>query len=130
MTRVYVDNVRPNFCEQTLAEGNDVASWFRQEGERYIYDHKLLALGWQQWDTDQDAWYFGVWVHVELRQTFCYAEGDCTQTFCPTVEHFRARIAALWEAHPEHPPAMVVLDFETLTRTNILDARLRPEDVT
>ena len=29
-------------------------------------------------DTDQDAWYFGVWVHPITRRVVTYAEGDVT----------------------------------------------------
>ena len=34
------------------------------QADRYYYDRTLLAQGWQQYDTEEDAWYFGVWIHT------------------------------------------------------------------
>ena len=45
------------------------------QADRYYYDRTLLAQGWQQYDTEEDAWYFGVWIHTEKLETFTYAEG-------------------------------------------------------
>ena len=32
--------------------------------ERYIYDFKLCSpdKGWEQYDTKEDDWYFGIWI--------------------------------------------------------------------
>ena len=45
------------------------------QADRYYYDRTLLAQGWQQYDTEEDAWYFGIWIHTEKLETFTYAEG-------------------------------------------------------
>src|SRR4051794_3689335 len=63
----------------------------RSEDGRYIYDFTLLCPnGWKQYDTKQDAAYFGTWVHIEERKVFSYTEGDRCLVVCPTVESFRA----------------------------------------
>jgi hypothetical protein len=96
---------------------------------RYPWDSRLLAAGWRQWDTDQDAWYFGVWVHKQLREVFTYAEGDCVHVLCSDAASFRAELSALLEAHPEHPPAIIEYDLDARTRTEVRDHRLSPEDI-
>ena len=56
--------------------GNTVESGFNghPDRSRYWYDcgKGLPGVGWKQFDTKQDASYFGVWVNFETRQTFCY----------------------------------------------------------
>ena len=48
--------------------------------ERYVVDfaEDFKSDGWQQYDTEQDAWYFGVWVNPGRRMILSYAEGDWT----------------------------------------------------
>ena len=57
--------------------GNEVIRGFCH-ADRYKYDLGACTCdnGWTQYDTTQDAHYFGVWVHVEKRQIFTYCEGD------------------------------------------------------
>ena len=47
--------------------GNPTLHTFIPEGDRYQFDFNLCsgARGWTQFDTDQDAWYFGIWVHLK-----------------------------------------------------------------
>ena len=82
---------------KTDAHGNQVEHSFFLERERYHYD--LLRGDWQQWDTDQDAPYFGVWVNPEALQIICFAEGDEYRTTCPTREAFIAAIERLEQFH-------------------------------
>lgn len=124
-----VDSVRPNESERVNAQGNTIVSWFLVDAQRYRYDAKLLRAGWQQWDTDQDAHYFGVWVHATKRETFTYCEGDCYQVFCVDAAHFRAELADMERVYGAAPPSMVVLDLEAKTRTDVYDQRLKPEDI-
>lgn len=63
-----------------------------QREDRYYYDFTALK-GWRQYDTDQDASYFGVWVDVPNRMTFTYAEGDRCLVICPTLDSFKAELA-------------------------------------
>lgn len=62
--------------------------------ERYLIDfaEDFTETGWEQFDTDQDAHYFGVWVNRRLRSTLTYAEGDWTLVECPDDAHYEAEI--------------------------------------
>lgn len=51
--------------------------------DRLTWDGLLVFSGaeeadWCQYDTDQDAWYFGVWCNGRTREVLTYAEGDLT----------------------------------------------------
>lgn len=127
--RQYVDIARPNEAVRTNDRDNIVVQWFRMDRDRYVYDAKLHELGWQQWDTDQDASYFGVWVHPKLRQTFTYAEGDCIQVFCQDAANFRAEILDAERVYGKAPPMAIAYDNDG-TRTEYYDNRLKPEDIT
>ncbi|KKL07566.1 hypothetical protein LCGC14_2584760, partial [marine sediment metagenome] len=63
--------------EETNKRGNKIRRAYIG-GDRYIFDFKICSPrdGWQQYDTSQDAWYFGVWIHPEGRVTITFAEGD------------------------------------------------------
>lgn len=73
--------------------GNTIIHHHR-DSERYIVDFApdFTAEGWEQFDTDQDAHYFGVWVNHRQRLTLTYAEGDWTLVECPTPETYRAEL--------------------------------------
>lgn len=85
------------------ARGNEVFRSFILNGERYKwdFDEKLSVEGWEQYDTSQDAWYFGVWVNKKTLQIRTYAEGDLTLTKCPDINHFNAEINAMNEFYEE-----------------------------
>ncbi len=54
---------------RTTAAGNAIEEENYQLRDRYYYDERLSqADGWFQYDTSQDASYFGIWVNAELRQ--------------------------------------------------------------
>ncbi|RSM21241.1 hypothetical protein C5B76_22015 [Aeromonas salmonicida] len=80
------------------------------QADRYYYDRTLLAQGWQQYDTVEDAWYFGIWIHTEKLETFTYAEGDTSHVIAPNVEAFRAELARLYQYHPQ-APAFIAIDL-------------------
>ena len=63
--------------------------------ERYAVDfaRDFQAERWMQYDTDQDAWYFGVWVNPQKLLTLTYADGDWTLVVCPDAAHYNAEIA-------------------------------------
>jgi len=47
--------------------------------ERYCIDFGMLSEdGWQQFDTEQDAPYFGVWTHCGMLEILTCCEGDWT----------------------------------------------------
>ena len=92
--------------------------------ERYAYDLKICPAsdGWRQYDTEQDAPYFGVWVHEGRREIVTFAEGDESRVTCPNVESFRAELAAMADFYGPPPPAFIVIG-EDGTRTDVYDPR-------
>ena len=89
--------------------------------DRYFYDFKALK-SWKQYDTHQDAWYFGMWVDLVQMRTFTYCEGDRTLVECPTPESFRAELADAAQFYGDPPPAAVGFDMDG-TRTEYYDTR-------
>jgi hypothetical protein len=79
-----------------------------QRDGRYYYDFKALTPpAWQQYDTKEDAWYFGVWVNITARMVFSYAEGDRTLVVCPDDEHLRAEFKDMADFYGDPPPAFI-----------------------
>lgn len=103
--------------------GNTVERSFRPI-DRYHFDFKVCtpAKGWKQYDTDQDARYFGAWVHIEKRQILTYTEGDITLVTCPTVESFKAELKAMANFYGPPPPAFIVIDLDGIV-TRFFDKR-------
>ncbi|MGO9110711.1 MAG: hypothetical protein ACLP9L_15935 [Thermoguttaceae bacterium] len=83
-------------------QGNTVIHRNRS-ADRYLFDFDddFRAAGWLQFDTDQDAWYYGVWVNPKTLRTLSYCEGDVYLVICPDVEHYNAEIKAACEFHGE-----------------------------
>ncbi|WP_429153431.1 hypothetical protein [Aeromonas veronii] len=92
------------------------------QADRYYYDRTLLAQGWQQYDTEEDAWYFGIWIHTEKLETFTYAEGDTSHVIAPNVESFRAELARLYQYYPQ-APAFISIDPEAGVVTHHFEAK-------
>jgi len=115
-----IDKVEPDVNDR----GNKVYRLNYGEGARCDFDLEICrpAKGWKQYDTSQDAWYFGVWVHVEKRLTVTYAEGDVTVVVCPTLDTFRAELADCEEFYGDPPPAFKVIDADG-TVTHYFDER-------
>jgi hypothetical protein len=82
--------------------GNTVVHRHRS-ADRYIFDFDddFRRAGWLQFDTDQDASYFGVWVNQRLFRALSYCEGDIHLVVCSDVEHYNAEIKALCAFHGE-----------------------------
>lgn len=97
----------PNSRRDTNERKNLVTSAFTNGLNRYFFDDRVKrgGAGWQQWDTSQDASYFGVWVHRDLRQVLTFAEGDITVVECPDDEHFKAEVESMERLYGEAPPA-------------------------
>lgn len=104
--------------------GNTIERGFHP-GDRYRYDFQECTRekGWKQYDTNQDAWYFGVWVHPEKRLIRTYAEGDVSLVTCPTEESYHAELASMAEFYGPPPPAFTVIDPVAKTTTYIYDER-------
>jgi len=92
------------------------------QADRYYYDRTLLAQGWQQYDTEEDGWYFGIWINTEKLETFTYAEGDTNHVIAPNVEAFRAELARLYQCHPQ-APAFISIDPEAGTVTRHFETK-------
>jgi len=92
------------------------------QADRYYYDRTLLAQGWQQYDTEEDAWYFGIWINPEKLETFTYAEGDTSHVIAPNVEAFRAELDRLYQYHPQ-APAFISIDPEAGVVTRHFEAK-------
>ena len=85
---------------------------FHQYRDRYHYDFKacLPRDGWQQYDTKQDAPYFGIWVNAERRQVLTFAEGDETlEEFADDISFNRA-LKSMAEFYGPPPAAFTVVD--------------------
>ncbi len=78
---------------ETNKRGNAVKR-INFSANRYIIDFAddFRAEGWEQFDTDQDAEYFGFWINKATRQTLTYCEGDWIFVQCPDDARFNAEI--------------------------------------
>jgi hypothetical protein len=64
-------------------------------GSRYAFDEHLK--GWEQFDTAQDAPYYGIWTSVDRLSVVHYSEGDVSLVVAPDREAFKAEVRALWD---------------------------------
>jgi hypothetical protein len=85
---------------ETNERGNAVHRHF-YPSDRYIADCDEHHGDWAQFDTDQDASYFGVWVDPAHLRTLTYAEGDWTLVTCPDKDHYNAEIQNMLEFYGE-----------------------------
>ena len=95
------------------------------EGDRYRFDFGYCApfKGWKQYDTTQDAWYFGCWVNIKELSVVTYAEGDVTVKLLDNEESMKKELDRMQECYGDPPPALVALDLENKTVTNVYDTR-------
>jgi len=86
--------------------GSEIIRSFDPSTDRYAFDFGRCChtKGWKQWDTDQDASYFGVWVHPEKMQVITYAEGDIVQVKCPSMAAFKQELQAMADCYGNPPP--------------------------
>ncbi len=101
----------------------DAAIGLRAGGSRYFYDLALLPRGWKQYDTTQDASYFGVWIHQQKMEVMTYAEGDRSLVQCQTLEAFKAELAEMEKFYGPVPPAFVGIDPAAGTVTDYIVER-------
>jgi len=96
--------------------------------DRYFFDFKVCTEenGFEQFDTDQDASYFGVWVNREERCTVTYAEGDLSLVACASEESFKAEIADLERFYGKAPPMAVAIGRDGSV-TKYYDERISAE---
>lgn len=120
----YIDVILKTETPRTNDRGNQVYSGFIGSRDRLEFDFGACSSenGYKQYDTEQDAWYFGVWVHVEKRMTVTYAEGDLTVTTCPTLESFRFELEDMEKFYGPAPHCAVGIDADG-TVTKFYDER-------
>lgn len=100
--------------------GNTVETGFLgfevDERSRYHYDFgdglPDDKSDWRQWDTEQDASYFGVWVNFKTRQTFTYCEGDTTLVTCEDNAHLQKELDSMIEFYGPPPGHVRTIDAE------------------
>lgn len=119
-----IDKVIRKIKPSKNERGNQVYQLHIGSGERYEFDFKICSAknGWRQFDTSQDASYFGMWVHLERRLTVTFAEGDLTVVECPTRESFRAELKDAEEFYGDPPPMAVSINSDG-TMTKFYDER-------
>jgi hypothetical protein len=91
---------KPRRGDRTTSAGNRLLEVHWPSSDRYIFDTGL-GKGWLQYDTDQDAWYYGQWVNKEHMMIFSYMEGDVQLVVCEDAEHFDAEIQVMNDFHGE-----------------------------
>ncbi len=103
-------------------QGNTVVHRSRSADRyRFDFDADFRAAGWLQFDTNQDASYYGVWVNPKLLRTLSYCEGDVYLVLCPDAQHYNAEIEAACKFHGEGFE-FIACDMEAATAL-LLDGR-------
>lgn len=84
---------------------------FLPEGDRYLFDFRICtaAKGWAQFDTRQDAAYYGNWINPTSLELMSYAEGDVTRHTCESPAEFVAQVRSLaaWHLENDGKPARI-----------------------
>jgi hypothetical protein len=108
---------------RTNSRGNTIHDMFLPS-ERYIIDFAkdFSSQGWKQYDTDQDAHYFGVWVNIGKRLTLTYSEGDWTLVVCDDDQHLQAELNDMEQFYGPLPYYAIGYDADG-TRTEYFDER-------
>ena len=117
-------DARSSATQETDEHGNTIERAFFEDRDRYLYDFELCSAGkgWSQFDTDQDAWYFGVWVHLQNHEIVTYAEGDETRIRSSTLATFAAALESMARAYGQPPPCAIVIGRDG-TVTHVFDPR-------
>jgi hypothetical protein len=110
------DRLEKGDYEPEINERGNTIIRDHHDGDRYVYDDKLKASdGWEQYDTEQDAWYFGIWINPKKREFFTYAEGDTTHVICKDAASYNSELKALMEVHPQGAYAWALDDEGCVT---------------
>ena len=88
---------------RTNERGNQIVNRSSAFGNRYKYDFDICTSveGWEQYDTNQDASYFGIWCNKAKLTIVSYLEGDEMIVVCPDEEHYNAKISSMNEFYGE-----------------------------
>jgi hypothetical protein len=76
---------------------NCIVEWANYcQRERYYYDMGMCSgSDWCQFDTEQDASYFGIWVNIKDRKVVTFAEGDETIVTAENDTDFKAELQSI-----------------------------------
>ena len=116
MSRIQIHEVNFNSTEES--ENGTVRRTFVMGISRYTFDGWVCtkARGWTQYDTDQDASYFGIWVHRDNLEVVTFAEDDLTYFKARDAEAFALEIEGM-NAFYTPAPAFTTIDADgRLTR--------------
>lgn len=98
-------------CQVVRGEAADAHLGFRFSN-RYDYDIALGWSGWIQYDTSNDAHYFGIWIHLANRQIFTYCEGDRIMVSARSVQAFRRELKVMEAFYGPVPPVAITIDAD------------------
>ena len=111
-----------NESDELNKNGNRIFRGHRLNGSRYFFDNLLCPQGWKQYDTQQDASYFGVWVNPNKGMVLTFAEGDISLVYCASRQMFLTELKAMAAFYGAPPPAYVIIDVHG-RMTKIYDIR-------
>lgn len=103
-----------NYMDKYKNERGSTVHRMLSPSERYVIDFAddFGSEGWMQYDTDQDAPYFGVWVNPLKFMTLTYAEGDWTLIEATGTKGYNEEIDIMNEFYGEGKIATAI-DPET-----------------
>ena len=116
----HLDLLRDQEAERNEVRGYTARRMFLP-AERYVIDFADDLQGWRQFDTTNDAPYFGVWTNAELRETLHYCEGDWTLCTFDNVPQFDAELREMRESYGPAPGECRVID----EHGNVVELTLR-----
>ncbi|MCT7971190.1 hypothetical protein [Laspinema olomoucense] len=98
-------------------DGKTVYKW-SFDAERYLIDFAddYHEHGLIQYDTNQDAPYFGVWISPSKMLSLTYCEGDWSLVICDNPISFNSEVDSIVEGY-EEAPGFVSVDNEEKTIT-------------
>lgn len=106
-----IEKIKASAISRKNPRGSNIWSYFSMViPNRYHFDYVLHPVdGWEQYDTTEDASYFGIWINREARVIVSYAEGDISLTQSPTDEIFSVELQRLQAFYGNPPPYMLVI---------------------
>ena len=120
------DQIIKRFCDKVEErENSTIHTGFTFNGSRYIFDWKLCdpTRGWKQYDTYQDAPYFGTWVNLNELATCCYCEGDIIVKIMKTQQAMKEELDRMAECYGDPPAWCTTINTDTGTVTKYYDTR-------
>ncbi|MCT7992488.1 hypothetical protein [Laspinema olomoucense] len=108
-------------CE--ITDGKKIYRWFA-DSERYFIDFAddYHQHGLIQYDTDQDAPYFGVWISPTKMLTLTYCEGDWSLVICDNPITYNSEVDLIVEFY-EKAPGFVSIDIDEKTITKYYQSK-------